>query len=156
MRNKLKKPLSKTFDILGDPKKAAWVIIVLAAALAFALGFDVIQWNTNSSLHQQITQVKIDIKTQNELSSQAAVKACQKSKPLSNHLLTHLADYFGASAANTQSILHFTKKGTPLWRARQESRDNAKAIEHDIRSFLPVTCTTKQKQKSGTKHTGTQ
>lgn len=133
-------PISRLTDIISDPKKAAWVIIGLAVALCFALGFSITTWDSNRSL-----QVRVDsIISQKDLTERAAKKAaydnCIKSKPTTTGLINVLIDTATKSRDNGFKVLKITPTSSPLYKARINGYNNYKDLVIALKGYLPIKC----------------
>lgn len=132
--------------------KMFYIMIGLCIALSFALGFDVIQWNTNHDLDRKISKQSITInaiENANHLASLAASKTCVTNLPRTQGLIGGLSTYFEEQQAALKPLLKESQKGTRLYVSRKQNYRNINKIKHILDSYLPIRCpATKNKNKS--------
>lgn len=138
------------------------IMIGLCIALAFALGYDVIQWQHNKRQDHRAAQLQANIRAiqnANHLAALAAAKTCRANKPGNTAFVNALITYFDNQATAIKPLLDKTPHGTQLWRTRNSSYHNYLTIENTIRKSLPIKCPTvgtpKKKAKTNvSKHQG--
>jgi len=112
------------------------LVIGICLALAFSLGWNVIQYQTVQNLRTDVRALK----KRNDTIEEAALKACQKTKPQNTHFVNGLIIYFGTQADAAHQLLLTTPKTDPQYQARKLSYTNTKWITDFIRRGLPIRC----------------
>lgn len=123
-------PIRKVYNILADPTKAAWVIIILAVALCFTLGLAI---HLNSSVDS--------LKSNQKIAKKAAHDTCVLGKPTITALVKGLETSYENSARSGFKVLQFTDKKSKLYGPRLSSWENNKNVALILKALLPIRCT---------------
>lgn len=132
------------------------LMIGLCIVLAFTLGFNILQWNTNGRQDAKIREqagIINGIQNANHLAAKAAQASCRANAPRNNELIRDLADYFSNQAKVLKPLLDATPKGSNEYKTRESSYKNYRAISKDLYSFLPLKCS-KPGNPPKTRHSG--
>lgn len=132
----IKRFLGATFNLLSDPRKAQYVIVGLAIALVFSLGFSVSQQEDINALKQH--NAKQD--ERDKQLAQAKFQACKASKPLSVKLIGGLAEYFNNQSIVARKVLDKTDFNSILWKPRSDTLNNDLILYNVLEGLLPIKC----------------
>lgn len=132
----IKRFLGATFNLLGDPRKAQYVILGLGILLIFSLGFNVVLNNDVSALKQH--NAKQD--QREKQMAQARYQACVSSKPLSVKLIGGLAHYFDNQSIIARKVLDKTDFKSILWKPRSDTLNNDLILYNVLEGLLPIKC----------------
>lgn len=123
-------PIRKVYNILADPTKAAWVIIFIAVALCFTLGWAI---HLNSSVDS--------LKSNEQIAKKASHDTCVAGKPIITKLITGLETSYENSAKLGFKILRATDPKSMFYAPRKASWQNNRAVANVLKGLLPIRCT---------------
>lgn len=133
----MRRIITKPVDWLGNPRRAALTILVLALILVATLGFSIRQYNQINTVQHQ-----------DSLARQAAVESCLSSKPKFTKLLTSLETTYGNQATTAKKVYKATPKSSKFYAPRKAAYYNYQKLVDALQSFLPIVCQSSKPQES--------
>lgn len=134
----------KIYDVMSNPHYVPWIMIGLCAALAFALGGNVLLYSRSNDVNSRVNSIQ----QQKAISDASALKQCEQTIPSRTHFIKELIRGYRLDADVAKQARDITPKHTMLYDIRNTSYHTKLDIANELGKSLPISCTQKPVKKS--------